>query len=237
MKKIGYRNMKGFTLVELLVVIAVIGILAALLLVAVQKSRRNAKMTNCKSNLRQFSLALQMRRNDTGDILGGYPDFLSNFYSQYIDTREVYICPADATEGWEGSKPAHDINQYEETDDVNRDERVPPETNSPYDYMRNREIASCSYIYEFCGATCSWDMEKPQRSWRRVKLDEMKKGTLVGGEQVDVFGHVPLVRCFWHATPYENSYRPKEKMVINVAAGHQNIFMSGAGRDDWKTQH
>ncbi len=229
--------MNGFTLVELLMVIGVMGILAALLLVAVQRGRKNARITSCKSNLRQFSQALQMRRNDTGDILGGYPDFLSNFYSQYIDAKEIYICPSDGTKGWEGSKPAHDSNQYEETDDVNRDQRVPSEPNSPYDYMRNREIASCSYIYEFCGAPYSGDTHKPKRSWRQVKLEEMKKGTKVGGQHVDVFGHVPLVRCFWHATPYKNYYRSKEKMVINVAAGHQNIFMSGPGKDDWKIQY
>lgn len=232
-----YRNVKGFTLVELLVVIAIMGILAALLLVAVQRGRKSAKITSCKSNLKQFSYALQMRRNDTGDILGGYPDYLSNFYSQYIDAKEVYICPADRTKGWEGGKPPHDLNQYEETDDVNRDERDPAEPNSPYDYMRNREIASCSYIYEFCGATSSWDRQKPPRSWRQVKLDEMKKGTTAGGKHVDVFGHVPMVRCFWHATPYGNHYRTKERMIINVAVGHQNIFMSGPGRDDWKTQN
>lgn len=51
---------RGFTLVELLVVIAIIGVLIALLLPAVQSARESARRTQCRSNLKQIGLALQM---------------------------------------------------------------------------------------------------------------------------------------------------------------------------------
>lgn len=50
---------RGFTLVELLVVVAVIGVLIALLLPAVQQARESARRTSCRNNLRNISLALQ----------------------------------------------------------------------------------------------------------------------------------------------------------------------------------
>jgi prepilin-type N-terminal cleavage/methylation domain-containing protein/prepilin-type processing-associated H-X9-DG protein len=48
----------GFTLVELLVEIAIIGVLLALLLPAVQAAREAARRSQCQSNLRQIALAL-----------------------------------------------------------------------------------------------------------------------------------------------------------------------------------
>ncbi|MDA0255816.1 MAG: DUF1559 domain-containing protein [Planctomycetota bacterium] len=60
------RPCRGFTLVELLATIAIVGVLVALLLPAVQSAREAARRVQCKNNLHQIGLALQGFEAATG---------------------------------------------------------------------------------------------------------------------------------------------------------------------------
>ena len=57
-------NQRAFTLVELLVVFAIIGILAALLLTGVAQAKARAQRIQCANNVRQLGLALQEFRTE-----------------------------------------------------------------------------------------------------------------------------------------------------------------------------
>jgi prepilin-type N-terminal cleavage/methylation domain-containing protein/prepilin-type processing-associated H-X9-DG protein len=62
------RKSLGFTLVELLVVMAIISILAAMLLPALSRARQQARAAACKSNLKQIGYAMGMYQTDFDEM-------------------------------------------------------------------------------------------------------------------------------------------------------------------------
>ena len=61
----GTRKVRGFTLIEMLVVITVVGLLAGLLLPAALRAGRVAHLTQCSNNLKQIGIAFEIYLTDS----------------------------------------------------------------------------------------------------------------------------------------------------------------------------
>jgi len=84
MRQIKQAAVRGFTLVELLVVIGIIALLVSILLPALNKARQQANLIYCQSNLKQLGQMLQIYRTESE---GFYPAMVDGtFYYTYADT-------------------------------------------------------------------------------------------------------------------------------------------------------
>ena len=105
-----YRQL-AFTLVELLVTIAIIALLAALLLPALSRAKESGRRVACLNNLHQMAIAIGTYSVDSR---GRFPDFRSWLYPSivpapgndlsggklfpYLNSKAIYLCPTDKRE-------------------------------------------------------------------------------------------------------------------------------------------
>jgi prepilin-type N-terminal cleavage/methylation domain-containing protein len=240
-------NRAAFTLIEMLVVVAIIAVLAGILIPTVGVVRRLVKDMNCGSNLRQIGAAIEVYKQQNDDrfpahLIGGTgttmqsTDDLVHRDGPLQGLTKIFVCPRDGNFGKERN--------------MGRPPRV--FTGDPLDYLYDSGIvaggttAGSSYLFEANGyqlqsGQFGWfytraDREpfsrrtnpEPAPTWAQAKYNQLMNGnpdtggTVYSGRFPPAL--FPIIRCFWH-NQWTTQNRRTTKKVKNVS-WELNVFES-----------
>jgi prepilin-type N-terminal cleavage/methylation domain-containing protein/prepilin-type processing-associated H-X9-DG protein len=149
---------RGFTLVELLVVIGIIAVLVAMLLPALASARRQAQTVQCTSNVRQIGQALQMYFNENKGYVPK-PTYLpptGKTIYWYDQLAKFLSVPKD----WYGYPQNYMVDHRPFENTVLYCPNRPGGDPTKISYHVNRLITNWDAVNNFDGRSGTWDLTK-----------------------------------------------------------------------------
>jgi prepilin-type N-terminal cleavage/methylation domain-containing protein len=206
------RPHRGFTLLEVLVVVAIITLLTAILFPVFARARGVSRRTSCTSNLKQLSLATFQYVQDyddhfplglttEGETPEGQPNFVValDLVMPYLQSVQVAVCPSDDAEPdcdlmLPGAKPS----SYTVNDQI---------CNSPY--LGGEPPVALAEIRGAVGMPLLWDAKNISTDPSNPDL-QVAKRHFEGADVVFVDGHIKWMQnkppvsddeVHWNAKP------------------------------------
>lgn len=146
------KTRTAFTLVELLTVIAIIGILISLLLPAVQAARAAARRAACANNLHQFGIAYNHRLEALGTPLPA-ESWTSELLPYVEEVTKTYLCP----EGQQTQSTMVEPDMHGYTNHTSSGYDIPFDPQHPRCHKTSETATSYTYWFEDA-SDFDWDL-------------------------------------------------------------------------------
>ncbi len=223
---------RGFTLIELMVVISVIAVMAGLAIPAIGLIKRKVADLQCGHNLQQIGVAIMAFRESHDDR---FPDSLRSPRNAagapqtslierkdelLADLDRIFICPRDPNRG------------------INNGIDDPFGRHESWDDLRVLHEPGCSYLYEASGQVVSNEgarrhftlgnptANRPDLTWAQAKSIQQRTGNFSSDPTVTQPGgypfppdRFPIVRCFhhydWHRLTADKGMGIKEVKAVS----------------------
>lgn len=201
------NNRLAFSLVELLVVIALIGLLVGLLLPAVQAARESSRRMSCGNNLKQLGLALQLHQDHKRELP---PTALR----VVVGTRRGNPIYGAGLTGWVELLPYHEEGTFYDQLDLEK-----PAT----DWAANRELIKYTPEVYICPSVPNFERNQGLSCYAFSTGTEYYRESWCNGVIIDAFNVLVLEEI----RPPDLVEEMKPIRLVNITDGLSRTFFAG----------
>jgi prepilin-type N-terminal cleavage/methylation domain-containing protein len=184
------RFQRAFTLIELLIVISIIALLLSILIPAMQRARKQARMVVCQHNMKQWGLMFSMYCDDnrdrffTGELNGsrfdpinaGSGKYWRECMRPYSHDKEMWLCPA-ATREQQDEIPVGELPNVA--------------------WEHDQDVGSYGLNGWVLNIAASQDPENRDDGWERLDIDSDGGPRHWGTPLVKKAGTIPVFTDMW----------------------------------------
>lgn len=236
--RISHLRIAAFTLIELLLVIAVIAILAAMLLPAVNRAKERARITQCLNNLHQIGIGIRLYTDDNNST---FPLWATGPWSPTTTSLRCYslgLGGNDSRPGYEFMASAQErplypyikpSNVFRCPVDLGQDERVSLEGSGMNGDWKpsNYESLGCSYQYN----ALSWGNSTREQLEDINLLSGIREGCVSQPSRMILMYEPPAMwyrnYYHWHYARGPSTVEPKDLKSDNQKFISPILFVDG----------